>query len=114
MKRFFRTAAMVTSLAISSAATTPVLAGDGDLGAGLIGGLAIGTIIGAAATAPRYYPPPPVYVAPPRRTAIGRAENQSGMVIEAYRLILQFGFVNNLGSRRARRAGSLLIALGVI
>ena len=33
-------------------------------GAGLIGGLAVGTIIGAAATAPRYYPPPPVYVAP--------------------------------------------------
>jgi len=36
------------------------------------------------------------------------------MVIEAYGLILQLGFVNNLGSRRARRAGSLLIALGVI
>ena len=49
-----------------------------------------------------------------RLIAIGRAENLSGMAIEAYGLILQLGFVNNLGSRRARRAGSLLIALGVI
>jgi hypothetical protein len=32
--------------------------------AGLIGGLAAGTIIGAAVAAPRYYGPPPVYVAP--------------------------------------------------
>ena len=36
------------------------------------------------------------------------------MAIEAYGLILQLGFVNNLGPRRARRAGSLLIALGVM
>src|SRR5262249_46560047 len=49
-----------------------------------------------------------------RLIAIGRAENLSGMAIEASGLILQLGFVNNLGPRRARRAGSLLIALGVI
>ena len=49
-----------------------------------------------------------------RLIAIGRAENLSGMAIEAYGFILQLGFVNNLGPRRARRAGSLLIALGVI
>ena len=49
-----------------SAATTPVRGGD--VAAGVIGGLAAGTIIGAAVAGPRYYaprlPPPPVYVAP--------------------------------------------------
>ena len=34
-----------------------------------------------------------------RLIAIGRAENLSGMAIEAYGLILQLGFVNNLGPR---------------
>jgi len=57
MKRFFLMAAMVTALAFSSAATTPARAGGGDVAAGLIGGLAAGTIIGAAVTAPRYYGP---------------------------------------------------------
>ena len=69
MKRFFLMAAIVTSLAISCAATTPVRAGGGDLGAGLIGGLAVGTIIGAAATAP-----PPVsalLLLDARRTCLG-------------------------------------------
>jgi hypothetical protein len=64
MKTFLIAPALVTSLALTSAATLPARAGGGDLGAGLIGGLAVGTIIGAAATAPRYHPPPPVYVAP--------------------------------------------------
>ena len=36
------------------------------------------------------------------------------MAIKACGLILQLGFVSNFGSRLARRAGSLLIALGVI
>jgi hypothetical protein len=62
MKKFLIASALVTSLALTSAATLPAHAGD--LGAGLISGLAVGTIIGTAATAPRYYPPPPVYVAP--------------------------------------------------
>ena len=60
-------AATVAALAFSSAATTPVRAGDGGgVAAGLIGGLAAGTIIGAAVAGPRYYapPPPPVYAAP--------------------------------------------------
>jgi hypothetical protein len=35
-------------------------AGDG-FGAGLFGGLIAGTILGAAATGPRYYAPPPPY-----------------------------------------------------
>ena len=41
----------------------PALAGDG-FGAGLFGGLIAGTILGAAATGPRYYAPPAVYVEP--------------------------------------------------
>jgi hypothetical protein len=49
-----------------------------------------------------------------RLIAIGREESLSGMAIEAYGLILQLGFVNNLAPRRAGRAGSSLIALGVI
>jgi hypothetical protein len=64
MKRFLLLPAAVM-LAVTSAATVPVQAGGGDVAAGLIGGLAAGTIIGAAVTAPRYYgPPPPVYVGP--------------------------------------------------
>jgi hypothetical protein len=39
--------------------TTTVRAGGGDVAAGLIGGLAAGTIIGAAVAGPRYYTPPP-------------------------------------------------------
>jgi hypothetical protein len=61
MKQFLLLSAAVT-LALTS--TVPVQAGGGDVAAGLIGGLAAGTIIGAAVTAPRYYGPPPVYVAP--------------------------------------------------
>jgi len=61
MKRFLLLPAAVT-LALTS--TVPVQAGGGDVAAGLIGGLAAGTIIGAAVAAPRYYGPPPVYVAP--------------------------------------------------
>jgi hypothetical protein len=63
MKRFFLLPAAVM-LGLTSASTVPVQAGGGDVAAGLIGGLAAGTIIGAAVTAPRYYGPPPVYVAP--------------------------------------------------
>jgi hypothetical protein len=61
MKRFLLLPAAVT-LALTS--PVPVKAGGGDVAAGLIGGLAAGTIIGAAVTAPRYYGPPPVYVGP--------------------------------------------------
>ena len=55
MKRFLLLLAVVT-LTNAGTATTPVRAGGGDVAAGLIGGLAAGTIIGAAVT--------PVYVAP--------------------------------------------------
>jgi hypothetical protein len=53
------------ALALTNAATSPARAGGGDVAAGLVGGLAAGTIIGAAVAGPRYYAPPPaVYVAP--------------------------------------------------
>jgi hypothetical protein len=61
MQRFILIAVALT---LTSAATRPVHAGGGDVAAGLIGGLAAGTIIGAAVAGPRYYAPPPVYVAP--------------------------------------------------
>src|SRR5215472_15831013 len=64
VKRLLLAPALVTSLALTSAATLPARAGGGDLGAGLVAGVVTGTIIGAAVTAPRYYPPPPAYVAP--------------------------------------------------
>ncbi len=52
-------------LAFTAAGITPVRAGGGDVAAGVIGGLAAGTIIGAAVAGPRYYSsPPPVYVGP--------------------------------------------------
>ena len=40
-------------------------AGSGEVAAGIVGGLAVGTLFGAAvASGPRYYQPAPVYVAP--------------------------------------------------
>jgi hypothetical protein len=64
MKRLFFAAVAVPLLAFASDAAKPAYAGGGDVAAGLIGGLAAGTIIGAAVARPRYYAPPPVYVAP--------------------------------------------------
>jgi hypothetical protein len=55
------------ALAIGATFTsTETRAGDGQVAAGIVGGLAVGTILGAAVAAPRYYapPPPPAYVAP--------------------------------------------------
>ena len=47
-------------------ACTPriAIAGSGDVAAGIVGGFAVGTLFGAAASGPRYYAPAPVYVAP--------------------------------------------------
>jgi hypothetical protein len=41
-------------------------ADNGQVAAGVIGGLAVGTLFGAAMAQPRYYAPAPVYVAPPQ------------------------------------------------
>jgi hypothetical protein len=45
----------------------PVEARSGDVAAGLLGGLAVGAIVGSAIAAPRpyYYAPAPVYALPP-------------------------------------------------
>jgi hypothetical protein len=46
MKRLFLAALAGASLELATAVTTPVRAGGSDVAAGLIGGLAAGTIIG--------------------------------------------------------------------
>jgi hypothetical protein len=47
----------------------------GAVAAGVIGGLAVGAIVGsAAASQPRYYAPAPVYAAPPPRCYWTRGE----------------------------------------
>ena len=67
----------------------PAQAGNngGAVAAGVIGGLAIGSMLGAAAAQPRYYgpAPAPVYVAPPpvvlldpRRAGVGRLSRRLG------------------------------------
>lgn len=43
----------------------PSRADNGQVAAGIIGGLAVGTLFGAAIAQPRYYAPAPVYVVPP-------------------------------------------------
>src|SRR5258708_4478201 len=51
------------SLSLAVTAQTAV-AGGGEVAAGVVGGLAVGTLFGAAIAGPRYYQPAPVYVAP--------------------------------------------------
>jgi hypothetical protein len=57
---------LMTAAAVGAASVpAPAQAGGGGgVAAGVIGGLAVGTMLGAAAAQPRYYPEP-VYVAPP-------------------------------------------------
>ncbi len=67
--------AAVAAIAVAGTVSQPAHAGgrDGAIAAGVIGGLAVGAMVGAAASQPRYYGPPPayygepepVYVAPP-------------------------------------------------
>ena len=47
------------------AAPAPSRADDGQIAAGIIGGLALGTLFGAVVSQPGYYAPEPVYVVPP-------------------------------------------------
>jgi len=64
---------LAVSLAVltvcSGLITTPAAAGGGDVAAGLLGGLAVGALVGSAAAQPRYYAPyyapAPVYVPAP-------------------------------------------------
>ncbi len=57
--------AVALTACVISASLVPAhaRADGGRITAGVLGGLAVGTIIGAA-TAPRYYAPAPIYVAP--------------------------------------------------
>ena len=65
MKRALFVLAAAAVIAGSLAAPQRAYAGNGDVAAGIIGGLAVGTVLGAAAASqPRYYAPAPVYVEP--------------------------------------------------
>jgi hypothetical protein len=61
MRKTLIAAAIATTMAVSTA-PTPAQARGGAVAAGIIGGLAVGTMLGAAAAQPRYYGPPPVYI----------------------------------------------------
>src|SRR5262249_6286303 len=64
MRKLLLTVLITSSFCLS---VTPrvAVAGSGDVAAGIVGGLAVGTLFGAAvASGPRYYAPAPVYVAP--------------------------------------------------
>jgi hypothetical protein len=54
-------AALVTAMLGTA---EPARADNGRITAGVLGGLAVGTLFGAAMAQPRYYAPAPVYVAP--------------------------------------------------
>ena len=65
--------ALTFSAAVASVfMSAPAAAGGGDFAAGLLGGMAVGTVVGSVAAQPRYYapyyyyPPVPVYVPAPR------------------------------------------------
>jgi PXPV repeat (3 copies) len=63
--RKFAMAVLLTSSVSLAWAPQNAAAGSGEVAAGVVGGLALGTLFGAAvASGPRYYAPAPVYVAP--------------------------------------------------
>jgi hypothetical protein len=59
--------AAAAAIAVAGTVSQPAQAGDrgGAIAAGVLGGLAVGAIVGAAASQPRYYGPPPAYAAEP-------------------------------------------------
>ena len=85
MKRTFIVLAMSATVALSTAPQSAQAGGNGGaVAAGVLGGLAVGAIVGGAAAQPRYYAPPPAYVyeaepvyaAPPRQCYWARGEPQ--------------------------------------
>jgi hypothetical protein len=75
--------AAAAAIAVAGTVSQPAHAGDrgGAIAAGVLGGLAVGAMVGAAASQPRYAPPPPAYVvdepvyaAPPPRCYWTRGE----------------------------------------
>jgi hypothetical protein len=88
MKRLFVAPVVLASLAFANAAT-PARAGGGDVAAGLIGGFAAGTIVGAAGSPARATTRHHRQFTLPRRPpAIGRADSQYGMGTEEFGPIL--------------------------
>lgn len=62
MKRILTVCATVAAVGFS-VTPQPAQAGNGGaVAAGVLGGLAVGAIVGGAASQPRYYAPPPAYV----------------------------------------------------
>jgi hypothetical protein len=55
----------LTTAALGISAAQSAKADGAGVAAGVFGGLAVGTILGAAAAQPRYAPPPPAYVYEP-------------------------------------------------
>ena len=64
-----RTVGLLMAVGVTATAMTvlsaPSRAENGEIAAGILGGLAVGTILGAGVAQPRYEAPAPVYVAPP-------------------------------------------------
>jgi len=89
MKRYSLAAILAVPLVLASAAGTPARAGGGDVAAGLIGGLAAGTIIGAAVAARATTHHRRRFMWPQHPIAIGRAESRYGMATEVSGLILR-------------------------
>ena len=63
LSALYAAAALATTTVLAIPA--PSRADNGQVAAGIIGGLAVGTLFGAAVAQPRYYAPQPVYIVPP-------------------------------------------------
>jgi len=58
-------ATLLAVLVAYAAVPSGAYAENGEIAAGVLGGLAVGTLLGSAAAPRPYYAPAPVYVAPP-------------------------------------------------
>src|SRR5439155_1695458 len=103
-----------------SLAVTPqtAVAGGGEVAAGVVGGLAVGTLFGAAiASGPRYYQPAPVYVATaPVYIAQGVLQDRSGL-LKGERAFVEKSFDQGGGDGAAsnsRTKGKLVACAAVV
>lgn len=81
MKRLLTITALA-AVAVSTATYTPAQARDGAVAAGVVGGLAAGAIIGAAASQPRSYYSGPAYVAPTYAPVYGACHIEREQVVD--------------------------------
>lgn len=70
MRRSLRFLIVGVSLSLTTISTLPAHAGDGEVAAGIIGGLAAGTLFGAAIARPHYEYVPPSYEDEPPPVAV--------------------------------------------